>query len=136
VKFGASGATLLSHRPHQRKAAATNVRRRRAQLVQQRGQHLRRGRLSGYMGGCESRQTTLRTSRRLSFDDWLVRDFLRYLVDHLTTTYYTPGTYKAVGTGVGWYMQAKESLRDATLACQYGSRRLHVSVLLAGGVRQ
>ena len=29
----------------------------------------------------------------------------------------TPGIYKPVATGVGWYMQAKESLRDATLAC-------------------
>jgi hypothetical protein len=43
---------------------------------------------------------------------------------------------EAVDTGVGWYMQAKESLQDATLACQYWSRRLHVLLLLAGGVRQ
>lgn len=52
-----------------------------------------------------------------TYDDWLVRDFLRYMVNNFTTTYYLPGSGKAIDTGVGWYTEALDSGKDAASAC-------------------
>ncbi len=54
-----------------------------------------------------------------SFDDWLVRDFLKHMVENYYTKYYMPGTGKEIDTGVGWITQAKESATAAANACQY-----------------
>ncbi|WP_225952693.1 hypothetical protein [Mycobacterium sp. OAS707] len=51
-----------------------------------------------------------------TFDDWLVRDFLRYMVNNYTTTYRLPGTAKTIETGYGWYIEA---LEDAAEACRH-----------------
>jgi hypothetical protein len=53
------------------------------------------------------------------YDDWLVRDFLGYTVDHYYSTYALPSG-KRIDTGVGWYEDAMQSRRDAVAACEYG----------------
>lgn len=54
------------------------------------------------------------------YDDWLVRDFLGYMVDHQDRTYRLPGVIKELSTGYGWRIDAKESFDDATRACLFG----------------
>lgn len=54
-----------------------------------------------------------------SFDDWLVRDFLGYIVQNYYTKYQMPGTGKEIDTGVGWITQAKESVESAQNACRH-----------------
>ncbi|OBJ08635.1 hypothetical protein A5624_19925 [Mycobacterium sp. 1482292.6] len=66
---------------------------------------------TAFMSGWDRSQTSY------TYDDWLVRDFLKYMVDHYTTTYYTPGTGKAIDTGVGWYVDATNSAEAAANAC-------------------
>jgi hypothetical protein len=61
-----------------------------------------------------------KTQTSFIYDDWLVRDFLRYMVNNYTTTYSLPGSGKTIETSLGWYMEARESMKDATSACQYG----------------
>lgn len=55
------------------------------------------------------------------YDDWLVRDFLKYAVEHYYSTYRMPGTGKQIDTGYGWYETAKKSHESARLACVFGS---------------
>lgn len=55
-----------------------------------------------------------------TYDDWLVRDFLAYAVDHYYTTYRMPGTGKQIDTGYGWWQAAKDSAESARKACLYG----------------
>jgi hypothetical protein len=60
-----------------------------------------------------------RSQTSATYDDWLVRDFLRYMIDHYTYTYPIPGTTRSIGTGVGWFLDAQESVKDADAACRY-----------------
>lgn len=53
------------------------------------------------------------------YDDWLMRDFLGYVVDHYYSTYTLPSG-KHIDTGVGWYEDAKQSREDAVTACDHG----------------
>lgn len=53
------------------------------------------------------------------YDDWLVRDFLGYIVDHYYNTIYTLPSGKRIDTGVGWFEDAKRSLEAAQTACGY-----------------
>lgn len=56
-----------------------------------------------------------------TFDDWLVRDFLQYMIDNYYTKYFMPGTGKEIDTGVGWITQAKASAVSASNACRQES---------------
>lgn len=63
-----------------------------------------------------------------TYDDWLVRDFLKYAADNYFTTYRMPGTGKAIDTGYGWHDAAERSHQKAVLACTFGeSSPLYVS---------
>jgi hypothetical protein len=57
----------------------------------------------------------------MTFDDWLVRDFLKYMVEHYYNTYRMPGTGKEIDTGVGWLVQAQKSAQSAANACRHES---------------
>jgi hypothetical protein len=52
--------------------------------------------------------------------DFLVRDFLTYLVDNVGTTLFMPGTYGSLGTGTAWKAQAEIAKNAAVRATQYG----------------
>jgi len=54
-----------------------------------------------------------------NWDDWLVRDFLVYMVDNYVTTYYMPGIREPIDTGYGWYSAARQSREDAKTACGF-----------------
>lgn len=53
------------------------------------------------------------------YDDWLVRDFLAYMVANQNTVYSMAGTGKRIETGYGWRQDAAKSTRDAQTACQH-----------------
>lgn len=55
-----------------------------------------------------------------TYDDWLVRDFLKYATDNYFKTYRMPGTGKAIDTGYGWREAATHSHQRAVLACTAG----------------
>ena len=55
-----------------------------------------------------------------TYDDWLVRDFLKYAADNYFTTYLMPGTGKRIDTGYGWRDAATRSHQKAVLACTFG----------------
>lgn len=55
-----------------------------------------------------------------TYDDWLVRDFLRYAINHYYDTYRMPGTGKEIDTGYGWLDAAKRSHEKAHTACILG----------------
>lgn len=52
------------------------------------------------------------------YDDWLVRDFLVYMVAHQNTVYSMAGTSKRIETGYGWRQDATRSSSDAQNACR------------------
>lgn len=62
-----------------------------------------------------------KTRTSFTFDDWLVRDFLTYMVDNYYSMYSMPGTGKEIDTGVGWITQAKDSAASAKNACRHES---------------
>lgn len=55
-----------------------------------------------------------------TYDDWLIRDFLKYAADNYFTTYRMPGTGKGIDTGYGWREAALNSHEKAGWACAYG----------------
>lgn len=60
-----------------------------------------------------------------TYDDWLVRDFLKYAADNYYTTYKMPGTGKSIDTGYGWRDAATRSHNKAVLACTFGDGSPH-----------
>jgi hypothetical protein len=50
------------------------------------------------------------------YDDWLVRDFLGFMVANYYSTYKLPSG-KSIDTGYGWFERAKQSHSDAVAAC-------------------
>lgn len=63
-------------------------------------------------------QWTYRTNGR-EFYDWMVRDFLEYLVGRSGTYVYAPGTYEAMPLGSGWKSKAESALARARKACEH-----------------
>ena len=55
-----------------------------------------------------------------TWDDWILRDFLEYMVDNYLSTYAIPGSNKKIGTGTGWLHKAMDARDAAVLACTYG----------------
>jgi hypothetical protein len=54
------------------------------------------------------------------WDDWLVRDFLAYMVRNQDTTYYLAGSgMKPFQSGYGWRTDASKAAENATEACQH-----------------
>lgn len=66
-----------------------------------------------------ARDTGLQRKTSATYDDWLVRDFLKYMIAHYTYSYPIPGTTRSIGTGYGWFLDAQESVKDADAACRY-----------------
>jgi hypothetical protein len=55
-----------------------------------------------------------------TYDDWLVRDFLGYMVANQDTFYKVPGADKSVTAGYGWRQDAATAYNDAQQACGLG----------------
>ena len=51
--------------------------------------------------------------------DWMVRDFLRYLIVRARWTIYVPGTMEPVNIGDEWLSRAETALARASKACEY-----------------
>ena len=51
--------------------------------------------------------------------DYMVRDFLIYLVAKAGLSVYAPGTYEAINLGTAWEAKAKTALAQAKSACGY-----------------
>lgn len=54
-----------------------------------------------------------------SFYDWMVRDFLEFLVGKSDTYVLGPGTYELMWLGSAWKSKAESALARARKACQY-----------------
>jgi hypothetical protein len=50
--------------------------------------------------------------------DWMVRDFLAFLVGRVNTHIFMPGTVEAVWLGSEWLSRAQSALRNAVSACE------------------
>jgi hypothetical protein len=51
--------------------------------------------------------------------DWLVRDFLTFLVSRANTNVYAPGTGEIMNLGLGWKSKAETALARAQKACDF-----------------
>jgi hypothetical protein len=51
--------------------------------------------------------------------DWMVRDFLQYLVNRVNGSVYAPGTSEIMSLGSAWESKAKTALERAKKACTY-----------------
>ena len=51
--------------------------------------------------------------------DWLVRDFLRYLITRSNTWVYAPGTFESMNLGDNWLSRARTALSRAEKACEF-----------------
>jgi hypothetical protein len=51
--------------------------------------------------------------------DWMVRDFLAYLISRANTFLYMPGTNEMVSLGNEWLSKAQSAYRQALQACDY-----------------
>jgi hypothetical protein len=54
-----------------------------------------------------------------TYYDWMVRDFLSFLISRKNCTYYAPGTLDAVPLGDGWVSRAESAQGRASKACDY-----------------
>jgi hypothetical protein len=53
--------------------------------------------------------------------DWMVRDFLQYMVNNVGGWVFAPGTSEGMSVGSGWESKAKSALERAKKACSYES---------------
>ncbi|MFJ6680103.1 hypothetical protein ACIQLK_13395 [Microbacterium sp. NPDC091382] len=60
---------------------------------------------------------TPRAQTSHTYDDWLVRDFLGYMIRNQDTTYQLPGSSRTITAGYGWRRDASDAFDDATTAC-------------------
>jgi hypothetical protein len=56
--------------------------------------------------------------------DWMVRDFLRFLISKANTYLYAPGTYEMMYLGDSWKSRAESAYARAVKACQYESDQM------------
>lgn len=54
-----------------------------------------------------------------TYYDWMVRDFLSYLIGRKNTYVYAPGTGEAMSLGEAWLSRAESALSRAKKACEY-----------------
>lgn len=57
------------------------------------------------------------------FYDWMVRDFLEYMIKKAGTSVIVPGTYEILLVGDSWLSRAKSAHGRAVLACDYESQK-------------
>ncbi len=53
-----------------------------------------------------------------TYYDWMVRDFLEYLIKQANTHIYVPGTYEPIYLGEAWKSRAETALGRAKSACE------------------
>ena len=58
--------------------------------------------------------------------DWMVRDFLAYLIGRANTFLYMPGTNESVWLGDDWLLKAQRAYKHALLACDYEYSNMQV----------
>jgi hypothetical protein len=51
--------------------------------------------------------------------DWMIRDYLAYLIGKQNTYMYAPGTYELLFLGSGWVSRAETALARARKACTH-----------------
>ncbi len=51
--------------------------------------------------------------------DWMIRDYLQYLVDNINSYIFVPGTYELMNIGYKWISKANSALSRAASACKY-----------------
>jgi len=51
------------------------------------------------------------------WDDWMIRDFLSFMIDNQDTVFPVPGCNKQITAGYGWRQDAATSLTNAQAAC-------------------
>jgi hypothetical protein len=56
-----------------------------------------------------------------TYYDWMVRDFLEYLIKQANTYIYVPGTYELIYLGEAWKSRAETAHGRAKSACEYES---------------
>jgi len=56
--------------------------------------------------------------KSMTYYDWMVRDFLRYLEGKSHHTLYAPGTFEAMNIGDGWLSKARTARQRAEKACE------------------
>lgn len=54
-----------------------------------------------------------------TYYDYMVRDFLEFLIRKVSSTIYAPGTYEAMSLGSVWEAKAKTALTNAKSACAH-----------------
>jgi hypothetical protein len=57
--------------------------------------------------------------KSMTYYDWMVRDYLKYLVRQKNTYIYAPGTYESMFLGERWGSKANSALARAEKACDY-----------------
>lgn len=57
-----------------------------------------------------------------TYYDWMVRDFLQYLVGRAWGTVTVPGTYETISLGSDWKSRAESAHSRAVKACEYESK--------------
>ena len=57
--------------------------------------------------------------KSFTYYDFMVRDFLQYLIDKENTSVYAPGTREAMSIGSGWESKARTALTRAQKACNF-----------------
>ena len=51
--------------------------------------------------------------------DWMVRDYLQYLINQKDTYIFAPGTYELMNLGDKWLSKATSEIERARKACEY-----------------
>jgi hypothetical protein len=55
--------------------------------------------------------------------DWMVRDFLAYLIQRANSYVFAPGTYEAMDLGSAWKSKAESALGRARKACEFEAEK-------------
>lgn len=59
-----------------------------------------------------------------TYYDWMVRDFLDYLLKKKNTYVFAPGTYEMMSLGEAWVTRAESALTRAKKACEYEANNM------------
>jgi hypothetical protein len=57
--------------------------------------------------------------KSMTYYDWMVRDYLDYLIRQKNTHIFAPGTYELMYLGEKWESKASSALARAKKACEY-----------------
>lgn len=62
-----------------------------------------------------------------TYYDWMVRDFLNYLISKANSFVFVPGTFETLWLGNDWKSRAETAYSRATKACQYEADKMPIS---------